>query len=162
MSPMGETLETAKMDSFQIEQEITIHAPRERVYQALTEEIGDWWAFRIGEDKDTKLRFEPKVGGRFYEDYDNEQGALLGIVNYIKAPVEIRLTGVLGMSGAVTSSYKYNLEEQAGSTVIKLSHLAAGLLRPEWKDSHIHGWQVLLGVCLREHIEKNPDGRHQG
>jgi uncharacterized protein YndB with AHSA1/START domain len=153
MKMLEETMQLPKMDSFQIEQEITIHAPRERVFQALTEEIGEWWAFRVGEDQKTKLVFESQLGGRFYEDWGNGQGALWGTVNYFKAPVEIRMVGVLGMSGAVTSAYKYKLEEKDGSTVLKLSHLASGILLPKWEEEHRQGWSMLLGKCLKEYVE---------
>jgi uncharacterized protein YndB with AHSA1/START domain len=147
-----ETMQLPKMDSFQIEQEITIHAPRERVFQALTEEIGEWWAFRVGEDQKTKLVFESQLGGRFYEDWGNGQGALWGTVNYLKAPVEIRMVGVLGKSGAVTGAYTYKLEEKDGSTVMKLSHQVSGILLPKWEEEHRQGWSKLLGI-LKEYAE---------
>jgi hypothetical protein len=62
------------------------------------------------------------------------------------------MVGVLGMSGAVTSAYKYKLEEKDGSTVLKLSHLASGILLPKWEEEHRQGWSTLLGI-LKEYVE---------
>jgi uncharacterized protein YndB with AHSA1/START domain len=51
-----------------------------RVFDALTKEIGAWWthAFKKG----GIVRFEPRVGGRFYEEWSDETGALYAHVTY--------------------------------------------------------------------------------
>lgn len=36
-----------KSRAFRIEQEVIINAPREKVFNALTENVQDWWEFRI-------------------------------------------------------------------------------------------------------------------
>ena len=143
----------AKKDTFEIEMEVKIEAPREVVFAALTRDIDQWWAFRLGQGRESKLTLEPKFGGRFYEDWGNGEGAVWGTVYYFKAPEEIRLNGPLGMRGAVNSDYSYVLEEQGNATVLKLSHQAAGLLDPEWEEQHRHGWQELLGKLLKEFVE---------
>ncbi|WCK52557.1 metalloregulator ArsR/SmtB family transcription factor [Aneurinibacillus sp. Ricciae_BoGa-3] len=151
---------TANMDSkdtklafgtFQIEQEVMIEASPQRVFNGLTEEINDWWEFRLG-GKETKLILEPKLNGLFYEDCGNEQGIVWGTVIYFKKPVEIRLIGLLGMTGAVNSHYSYKLEEKGSSTLLRLSHDAVGLLEPQWEEEHRKGWAFLLGK-LKEYTE---------
>ncbi|MGM7702618.1 helix-turn-helix domain-containing protein [Pseudalkalibacillus sp. Hm43] len=148
-----------KQDSFQIEQEITINATRDKVFKALTEDINDWWAYRLNGDQGSTLSFEPKVGGQFLESWGDGEGALWGVVTYIKAPEEIRMNGLLGMRGAVNSAYTYSLEEKGDQTVLKLSHHAYGLLDPQWRDAHDGGWQELLGQFLKEYVEsgKRPE-----
>jgi DNA-binding transcriptional ArsR family regulator/uncharacterized protein YndB with AHSA1/START domain len=142
-----------KKDSFEIEFEVTIQAPREKVFESLTKDINKWWAYRLGEGRPSTLHFEPKFGGRFYEDWGNGEGAVWGTVYYIQSPAEIRVNGPLGMKGAVVSDYTYVLEEQGDSTVLKLSHQATGLLHPEWEAQHRHGWGELLGQFLKEYVE---------
>jgi DNA-binding transcriptional ArsR family regulator/uncharacterized protein YndB with AHSA1/START domain len=143
-----------KYDSFEIEMEVTIDAPRALVFDALTRDINQWWAYRLGEARPSTLHFEPKMGGRFYEDWGNGEGAVWGTVYYIQSPQEIRVSGPLGMKGAVTSDYTYVLEEKGSSTVLKLSHQASGLLHPDWEKNHRHGWQELLGDFLKAFVEK--------
>ncbi|NBI30418.1 SRPBCC domain-containing protein [Chengkuizengella marina] len=141
-------------DSFQIEQEIIINANREKVYNAMTKGINDWWTYRLCGDGSI-LTLEPKVGGKFLEANKNGKAALWGTVIKINPPEEIRLSGLLGMEGAVNSSYSFKLEEKGSSTVLKLSHHAVGLLNPDWQHSHNEGWKELLGDFLKNYVEKN-------
>lgn len=151
---MDNTPDKNLIGSFQIEQEVIINASRERVFKALTEEINDWWAFRLG-TKDTTLTFEPKLNGLFFEDWGNGQGVIWGTVIYCMENEEIRLNGLLGMEGAVNSNYTYKLEDRGVSTILKLSHQAVGLLEPEWEEAHRHGWNELLGKHLKEYVERS-------
>lgn len=147
-------MEKMKIDSFQIEQEITIEASRETVYKALTAEIDKWWTFRLGE-KESKLSIDPKINGLFFEDWGNGQGAVWGTITYLKENEEIRLNGLLGMKGAVNSSYSYRLETVGNATFLKLSHDAVGLLEPHWEEAHKLGWNELLQQNLKTYIEKS-------
>lgn len=141
-----------KIDSFQIEQEVVIHATKETVFKALTEDINNWWKFRVGEEN-SKLIFEPYLSGRFYEAWGNG-GALWGNITYIKENEEIRLNGLLGMSGAVNSFYSYRLTEDGEQTILQLTHQATGILEPHWEDAHRHGWNELLAVNLKKFVEQ--------
>jgi DNA-binding transcriptional ArsR family regulator/uncharacterized protein YndB with AHSA1/START domain len=143
-----------KHDSFQIEQEIIINANREKVFKSLTENINQWWAYRLC-GKNSTLSLDPRVGGQFLEDAGNGKGAIWGVITFINAPAEIRLNGLLGMQGAVNSAYSYQLEERNSQTVLKLSHDAVGLLDPEWENSHREGWKELLGTFLKQFVEEN-------
>jgi DNA-binding transcriptional ArsR family regulator/uncharacterized protein YndB with AHSA1/START domain len=150
---MENKTQSPTISSFQIEQEVVIDAPRERVFQALTEEINNWWTFRLGE-KESTLTFEPKMNGRFFEDWGNGYGVIWGTIVYIKENEEIRLNGLLGMKGAVNSFYSYKLENDGYSTVLKLTHEAVGLIEAEWEEAHRHGWNELLAKGLKEYVEQ--------
>lgn len=142
---------TVQHDTFQIEQELRIQAPIDQVFSALTEGIHSWWAYRLcGED--STLSFETEIGGRFIEKGKNSQ-ALWGTVTFLHAPYEIRLNGLLGMTGAVNSAYSYKLKEAGNETVLSLSHHASGLLDPNWHSAHEEGWKELLGKFLKTYVE---------
>ncbi|WP_335869582.1 SRPBCC domain-containing protein [Bacillus sp. 2205SS5-2] len=141
------------LDSFKIEQEVMINASKEKVFEALTTQIDSWWAYRLCGDS-SKLSFQPTIGGSFLETGKDGSGALWGTVTYLKENEEIRLNGVLGMHGAVNSAYTYRLKENGDSTVLYLSHHAAGLLNPEWHQQHAAGWQELLGRFLTQFVEE--------
>ncbi|KGP70916.1 helix-turn-helix domain-containing protein [Pontibacillus yanchengensis] len=147
-----------KHDSFQLEQEIEIQASPDKVFQALTTDIGQWWAYRLcGEG--SKLTLSPQPGGYFIEEGLEGANALWGTVMYVKDNEEIRLNGLLGMTGAVNSAYSFKLEPKGDSTLLKLSHHAVGLLDPEWGRMHDEGWKELLGTFLKEYVEngKRPE-----
>ncbi|MFD1736317.1 helix-turn-helix domain-containing protein [Bacillus salitolerans] len=138
--------------SFEIEQEIAIKGKINLVFGALTENINDWWAYRLLGDR-SKLSLEPKVGGKFVEIVDHEHGALWGTITFINAPYEIRLNGLLGMKGAVNSAFSFKLEERGEDTILKLSHHAVGLIDPNWEEAHRNGWEELLGKFLKTYVE---------
>ncbi|WP_342429994.1 metalloregulator ArsR/SmtB family transcription factor [Neobacillus sp. FSL H8-0543] len=153
---MSNQTQKPEVSSFQIEQEILINAPRNLVFDSLTKDINEWWAFGTKGvlDKGT-LFFEPKLGGRFYEDWGNGQGIIWGIVTYFKESDEIRLNGPISeMKGAVNSNYGFKLEEKGSATVLKLSHQVVGLLEPEWEQNHRNGWNKLLNELFKNYIEE--------
>ena len=108
---MAEMSKSKRTGSLSIEQEVLIDAPRERVFKALTTEVEKWWAYRV-HGKGTVVKLEPKLGGWFYEDSGKGEGAIWGTVIFFRRPEVLRLTGPLGMSGAVKSTYTYELVEK--------------------------------------------------
>lgn len=145
-----------EINSFQIEQEIVINAPRNIVFESLTKDINEWWAFGTkGAQEKGILHFEPKLGGRFYEDWGNGQGIIWGIVTFFKESDEIRLNGPIGeMKGAVNSNYSFKFEVKGSSTILKLSHQVVGLLDPEWEQNHRNGWNKLLNELFKNYVEE--------
>lgn len=141
------------VESFTIEQEFLLNAPRARVFEALTAEIGRWWAYRFA-GKGSTVSLEPKLGGLFYEDFGGGQGAIYGTVVYLKRPEKIRLAGPLGSSKAVTGAYTYELEEKDGKTLLRISHQASGFFDTEARKSYTVGWQELLGKFLKAWVEE--------
>jgi DNA-binding transcriptional ArsR family regulator/uncharacterized protein YndB with AHSA1/START domain len=140
---------------FRIEQEVSINAPRERVYKALTENIGDWWEFRVAPKGVTStLSLDAVPGGQFIEKWGENDGAIWGNVYYVNAPEEIRLQGHLGMKGAVNSAYTYRLIENEGVTTLQLTHTASGIIEESWEQSHSEGWKHLLGNLLKTYVEQ--------
>lgn len=141
---------------FRIEQEVLINAPCEQVFKALTEQVGDWWEFRIApKGVPSHFTFDPAPGGQFMERWRENEGAVWGNVYYVNAPEEIRLHGHLGMQGAVNSAYTYRLIEKDGATLLQLSHTASGLIQEDWEQKHSEGWKYLLGTLLKNYIEQN-------
>jgi len=143
-----------KMSEFRIEQELFIDAPRAKVFNALTENVEEWWEFRIApKGVASHFTFEPVPGGRFIEKWGENEGAIWGNVYFVNAPEEIRLFGHLGMQGAVNSAYTYRLLEKEGGTLLQLSHTASGVIQDQWEQEHSKGWEYLLGTLLKNYVE---------
>ncbi|KKK39916.1 ArsR family transcriptional regulator [Mesobacillus campisalis] len=148
----NKNMESSK--GFRIEQEIFIEAPREKVFTALTEQVEDWWEFRLApKGVQSRFTFDPVPGGQFIEKWSEKEGAVWGNVYYVNAPEEIRLHGHLGMQGAVNSAYTYRLLEKEGGTLLQLSHTASGVIQEQWEEEHSKGWQYLLGTLLKNYVE---------
>ena len=84
-----------------ITEEIRVHAPLDKAFAALLEELGP--ANRGQNDVPMPMMLEPWPGGRWFRDLGNGNGHLWGHVQAIKAPALLEITGPLWMSFAVAS-----------------------------------------------------------
>jgi DNA-binding transcriptional ArsR family regulator/uncharacterized protein YndB with AHSA1/START domain len=142
--------------SMQIEQELTIRAPIEAVWTALTREIGAWWGRPYVHDdaRVVALRLETSVGGRFWEDWGAGAGALYATVLSIRAPEELILAGPFGMGGLCQSVVRFGLRAEGGATRLTLSHRAVGEIDAEREAGYQGGWEELLGRRLSGYLER--------
>jgi uncharacterized protein YndB with AHSA1/START domain len=149
----------ARVSSFKLMQEVTIEAPRERVWDALTTGIDRWWRFRQGGDG-SEVTLDARVGGHFAETWGPGSGALWGVVLYIDAPAVLRLAGPLGMQTANSNHYSFELEEKGeSSTLLKLTHHAVGDMDEKVEQDYGQGWGKLFNTYLKSFLERDKDWR---
>ncbi len=125
-------------------------APRERVFAALTSEVGKWWTHRFKEG--SEVGFEPRIGGRFYEEWEPSGAVLYATVTYIDPPRRLRLEGPMGMSGAVAASMDFVLEASGTGTRLKLVHDILGSMEKDEIEEYRKGWAELLDRTLRDYL----------
>ncbi|MCX6126385.1 MAG: SRPBCC domain-containing protein [Proteobacteria bacterium] len=141
------------MNSFRIEQAIEINAKPEKVFAQLTNDVSSWWDHSFL-DNPKAVVLEPKIGGRFYEDHGNGNGALYCTVIFVETNKNLVMQGAMGMRGAVFGNISFELEEQGVATLLKLSHCAFGDVNEDHKASYSKGWQDLLGRRLKDLVEQ--------
>ena len=134
---------------------ITIDADRDRVWQALVEEIGVWWRKEFHVYENSRLILEARPGGRLYEDVGGGAGGLWFTVMNILPPTTLELCGHLApqWGGPATSIVRLTLEEQAGKTVLHVTDALFGCLRENAEQQIGDGWQMLFGDGLKAHVE---------
>jgi len=71
-------------------------------------------------------------GGRWYRDLGGNNGHFWGVVQAIKRPTLLEITGPLFMSYPVVSNVQYRLSEKDGGTLLTFNHTALGLI---WKTT---------------------------
>lgn len=129
--------------------EVTIAAPREKVFDAVLK-IGQWWPHRFKDGSSVVL--EPHVGGRFYEDWGGDSGALYGIVTRLERPSLVVVTGPMGMGGPVVGVWSFALaEDGADRTVLSGTHRAFGDISDETRQGYTEGWGEVYGA-LRAYL----------
>jgi DNA-binding transcriptional ArsR family regulator/uncharacterized protein YndB with AHSA1/START domain len=133
--------------TLEVEHELVVAAPREKVFDALTR-MGEWWPHRFREGASVHL--EPVVGGRFWEEWA-EGGALYATVVDVQRPQRLRCSGPMGMEGPVNAVFGLELEERPDGTLVRLSHRAFGDIDDETRASYAEGW---VGVfdALKAHL----------
>jgi uncharacterized protein YndB with AHSA1/START domain len=124
--------------SLNITQEIHVKAPIAVTFAALLEQLGPGLVTKEGQSMAMKL--EPWPGGRWYRDLGDNNGHFWGVVQAIKKPALLEITGPLFMSYPVVSNVQYRLSEEAGGTLIKFHHKAFGLIEEQHREGVSKGW----------------------
>jgi DNA-binding transcriptional ArsR family regulator/uncharacterized protein YndB with AHSA1/START domain len=132
----------------EIEQEVTVGAPREKVFDALCH-MGDWWPHRFVEAG--KVHLDPVVGGRFWEEWPGGDGALYATVTQVRRPDVLTCEGPMGMGGPVAGIISFELDEAPGGTRLRCSHRAFGDIDEQTRAAYAEGWGEVM-AALRTHL----------
>ena len=119
-------------------QEIHVRASIEVTFEALLEQLGP--ENDTPEGKRMSMKLEAWPGGRWYRDLGEGNGHFWGVVQAIKRPTLLELSGPLFMSYPVVSNLQYRLSEQDGGTLVKFHHTALGLIQDEHRQGVGKGW----------------------
>jgi len=109
--------------------EIPIKSKVNEVWNCLLNDVNLWWRKDFYTSEKTKqFIIEPKVGGRMYEDYGNDEGLLWAEVIVLDAPRIIEFKGHLSpqFGGPAMSFLKLSLAEKDGDTILTLSDTLFG------------------------------------
>ena len=109
-----------------INEEIRVRASLDTTFAALLEQLGP--GNERGDGTAMPMTLEARPGGRWFRDLGNGDGHFWGVVQAIKRPTLLEITGPLFMSYPAISNVQYRLSEQGGVTLIQFHHLALGLV----------------------------------
>ncbi|HEX9746756.1 MAG TPA: SRPBCC domain-containing protein [bacterium] len=142
----------AQLGEFHHQYEVEINAPREKVWETMTGDVGEWWNHTFSE-KPARLYIEPKAGGYFGEDFDSHgNGCIHAVVTFVKKPEKLVYRGWMGMQGPVNGVISVVLEENNGVTIMKLSHQCTGKVDEVVANGYGEGWKE-LNIRLKELVE---------
>src|SRR6185437_14179209 len=134
-----------------VEQQIDIKAPPEKVFPAVLERFGKKNTRPDGES--LNLQIEAKPGGRWYRDLGNGQGHLWGFVQVIKPPTLLEIYGPMMMSYPVAGHLQVRCAQIGGGTLVTLKHRAIGMIDPKHREGFPEGWGKIL-KAIKEAAEK--------
>ena len=147
-------MSTTQLGSARVELEVAIEAPREKVWQGLVEEIGEWWPREFFTTESPRFTLDPHVGGYMYENTGDGTGAVWFQVLAFLPPEKLHLTGHIAppYGGPATSLVQISLESQGDSTTLfRLTDCLFGVL-PE--DSCMdEGWRQIFEKNFKTFIE---------
>lgn len=122
-----------------VDQEITIAAPPERVFAAMLDQFGP-------KNEQLPMVLEPRPGGRWFRDLGEDAGHLWGHVQVIKPPTLLELTGPMFMSYPAINHMQVRVTGQDEGSLVTLKHTAFGKVDAHHRDGVTEGWQHLLGA----------------
>ena len=145
------TASTLEDLTLNVTHEIHVRASLDATFDALLEQIGP--ANQTPDGKPLPMTIEPRPGGRWFRDLGQNNGHFWGLVQAIKRPTLLEITGPLFMSSPVVSNVQYRLTQVDGGTLIAFRHTAFGFVPEEYRDVK-KGWVPLLDR-IRAHAESN-------
>lgn len=145
------------------ELEISINAPRERVWKAFIEQTNAWWLpefHMIGEG--SRITFDPRAGGCLIEELEGG-GSLLWATVHMCQPKDftIYLYGHTApdWGGPTTSCMKFSIESTGEEKcVLKVTDARHGRIDEKNLQELKHGWTWLLSDGLKKFVESGASG----
>ena len=148
MALTAPTLDHLTLD---LTEEIHVRAALDATFDALLEQMGPGNEGPGGVPM--PMIIEPRPGGRWFRDLGGGNGHFWGLVQAIKRPALLEITGPLFMSMPVISNVQYRLKEVNGGTLITFRHSALGFIPDDLRQGLTGGW-----VALHARVRKQAEG----
>jgi hypothetical protein len=148
---MTTTMSEIESLSLKVNQEIHVRASLEATFAALLEELGP--SSLLPDGTPMPMKIEPVPGGRWYRDLGNGNGHCWGMVQAIKRPTLLEISGPLFMSYPVVNNVQYRLSLEGDETVIKFCHAGFGLIHEDHRKGVSTGW-TSIHERVRKRVEK--------
>lgn len=136
--------------------DVDINAPKEKVWSLLNDDSSSWFPNTYHSSPDTKgYIMEPHVGGRFYEDYGNGNGKMMGFVIGYEAGHRVQLQGSVtpDMGGPATTLLSMTLEEDGDGCRLKIDDSMFGHFPDELAQNREWAFRELFGNYLKTAAE---------
>jgi len=128
--------------------EITVRASLDVTFDSLLEQMGP--GSENGDGTPMPMVLEAWPGGRWFRDLGQGNGHFWGLVQAIKRPTLLEITGPLFMSHPVVTNMQYRLKEVDGGTLISFRHSALGFLPDDYKEHFMRGWTPVFERVRRQ------------
>lgn len=158
MSVSAPALDSARIIDLSLE--VHIKADAGTVWQALTDDIGNWWPgpFFCGaggaSSGPPSFKLEAHPGGRMWEDWGAGDGLLWATVVNVVGGKTLELSGTIGPAwgGPNTWFGGFSLEADGAGTKVRFAESGFGRVSEQGAAEKDKGWRFLLET-LRSHLE---------
>ncbi len=130
--------------------EVVVNAPRQRVWQAAVDEIGQWWSDDHTINGDAGRMFIKSIPqGCFCETFENGGGVVHMTVTFANPGVILRLTGGLGPLGlmGVNGNMTWEFFDAEEGTRVRFTYVVGGY-RPGGLDAIALPVDYVIGEAL--------------
>ena len=136
-----------------------VHVKRspEDSFRLFVDEMGKWWPLHTGKysyggDRAQDVFLEGRVGGRFYERYNDGEEFVIGHVTAVDRPNSIVFTW--GTAGEGTTEVEVRFAADAEGTRVSLEHRNLEAMG-EQVHGFDQGWDDVLGYYVRSANAEN-------
>jgi hypothetical protein len=139
------TLDNLTLD---LTEEIHVRASLDATFESLLEQLGP--ANEGAQGVPMPMVLEARPGGRWFRDLGGDNGHFWGVVQAIRRPALLEITGPLFMSMPVISNVQYRLKEVPGGTLISFRHSALGFIPDDMRSGLTQGWTSIHARVRRQ------------
>lgn len=148
--------ESSSMDQAQyrhitIEMEMVIRAPRQKVFAAITSELGAWWPHRF--KPDSEVFSEPHIGGRTGERFARGGGAIYSEFVYFDPDNIVVSSGASALGKGLSGYNRESVEDHPEGTLYKRTATMWGTVSEETEKMYRDGSRELLESALKAYCE---------
>jgi uncharacterized protein YndB with AHSA1/START domain len=143
-----------------VEFELLYTVSVERLWDALTREIADWWPAEFychdaGGAASRQMRLEPWPGGRLWEDWGEQGGLLWAQVLQVTPRQRLELSGTLSpaFGGPAVWCTSFQFDVVSDCARLRFADCGTGRLSEELLEHKERGWRFLLDGALRAWCE---------
>jgi DNA-binding transcriptional ArsR family regulator len=155
--PVSPSAPVAPAGMVTVTMDIAITAPVDRVWTALTTDVSQWWPrdFLVAAEP-LGMQFEPRLGGRLFEEGTRGGGVIWYTVYGITQGESIDLVGQLSpaFGGPAQSLLRLSLREQGSQTILSLTDAVVGNVGPKSEASLGDGWRAIFERGLKQFVER--------
>ena len=137
------------VQAFEIVKDEEIAAPIDIVFETILEQMGP---LNSTTERPMPMKLEAWPGGRWFRDLGDNAGHFWGVVQAIKPPSLLEISGPLFMSTPAISNLQYRLTEEDGLTRVRFVHRAMGWIGESDRGIDA-GWTDLI-TRIRTAAEK--------
>jgi DNA-binding transcriptional ArsR family regulator len=120
--------------------EVTIDAPRDKVYRAWFDDVADWFYENDEARRSRPTRWEEKIGGKCYLEYPNGGFNIIGELTMIKVNEKIRMRGDCTAPEAFFANMTISFEDAGGKTRVRVDHRMMGEFPDAMPGEFEEGW----------------------
>ena len=146
---MPTNIQEQTVQTFEIVKHEEIAAPIDIVFETILEQMGP---LNSTTERPMPMKLEAWPGGRWFRDLGDNAGHFWGVVQAIKSPSLLEISGPLFMSTPAISNLQYRLTEEDGLTRVRFVHRAMGWIGESDRGVDA-GWTDLI-TRIRTAAEK--------
>jgi len=145
-----------KLTAFTLQQDVVLAGTPDEVYDSVTGDISGWWDHHFTPTP-KKFYIEPRVGGGFYETFnDAGDGLLHGTVIWAERGKRLRFSGPLVLSGSYADFVTtYDLKPDPAGTLLHLTVNFGGQFPDGLEKTVDQVWRHFLVERLKPYMEKH-------
>jgi DNA-binding transcriptional ArsR family regulator/uncharacterized protein YndB with AHSA1/START domain len=144
------------LTTLEIDRSIDIDAPPDRVFQGLTDDIGDWLGppyVQTGNDA-IDIVMDARPGGSLTELTRAGGGVLWAHVQEVSRNRVLALEGRMGMRPAIFARAVFDLIAKGeAATTVRFTLRSVGSFTVDQIDGFTDGWLDLVGIRLKDFVE---------